>query len=69
MAQWLAGWRQPHDRLRHLPRLVNHLTFLIVAPYIGSRSAIESIETAGARIDQHHNQVHTADDRARRERR
>jgi AcrR family transcriptional regulator len=38
----------PHDRLRHLPCLVNHLTFLILAPYIGSRDAIESNETAGA---------------------
>jgi len=38
----------PHDRLRHLPRLVNHLTFLILAPYIGSRKAIEAIETASA---------------------
>jgi AcrR family transcriptional regulator len=37
----------PHDRLRHLPCLVNHITFLILAPYIGSRNAIESIETAG----------------------
>jgi AcrR family transcriptional regulator len=36
----------PHDRLRHMPRLVNHLTFLILAPYIGSHRAIESIETA-----------------------
>ena len=38
----------PHDRLRYLPCLVDHLTFLILAPYIGSRRAVESIEAAGA---------------------
>ncbi len=39
----------PHDRLRYLPCLVDHLTFLILAPYIGPRAAVESIETAGLR--------------------
>ncbi|MGH2835104.1 MAG: TetR/AcrR family transcriptional regulator [Solirubrobacteraceae bacterium] len=38
----------PHDRLRYLPCLVDHLTFLILAPYIGSRRAVESIEVASA---------------------
>jgi AcrR family transcriptional regulator len=37
----------PHDRLRYLPCLVDHLTFLILAPYIGPRPAVEAIETAG----------------------
>ncbi len=36
----------PHDRLRYLPCLVDHLAFLILAPYIGARSAVEAIETA-----------------------
>jgi hypothetical protein len=39
----------PHDRLRYLPCLVDHLTFLILAPYIGPRPAVESIESASAR--------------------
>jgi AcrR family transcriptional regulator len=39
----------PHDRLRYLPCLVDHLTFLILAPYIGPRPAVEAIESAGAR--------------------
>jgi AcrR family transcriptional regulator len=39
----------PHDRLRYLPCLVDHLTFLILAPYIGPRPAVEAIELAGAR--------------------
>lgn len=34
----------PHDRLRYLPCLVDHLSFLILAPYIGPRRAVESIE-------------------------
>jgi AcrR family transcriptional regulator len=38
----------PHDRLRYLPCLVDHLAFLILAPYIGPRRAVESIEAAGA---------------------
>ncbi len=36
----------PHDRLRYLPCLVDHLAFLILAPYIGARSAVEAIEAA-----------------------
>jgi AcrR family transcriptional regulator len=39
----------PHDRLRYLPCLVDHLTFLIIAPYIGPRRAVEAIEAAGSR--------------------
>jgi AcrR family transcriptional regulator len=39
----------PHDRLRYLPCLVDHLAFLILAPYIGPRTAVESIEAAGSR--------------------
>ncbi len=39
----------PHDRLRYLPCLVDHLTFLILAPYIGPRPAVEAIEAAGYR--------------------
>lgn len=39
----------PHDRLRYLPCLVDHLTFLILAPYIGPRPAVEAIEAAGSR--------------------
>lgn len=37
----------PHDRLRYLPCLVDHLAFLILAPYVGSRRAVEAIEAAG----------------------
>jgi AcrR family transcriptional regulator len=36
----------PHDRLRYLPCLVDHLSFLILAPYIGPRAAVEAIEAA-----------------------
>jgi AcrR family transcriptional regulator len=36
----------PHDRLRYLPCLVDHLTYLILAPYIGPRAAVEAIEAA-----------------------
>jgi AcrR family transcriptional regulator len=39
----------PHDRLRYLPCLVDHLTFLILAPYVGPRAAAEAIEVVGAR--------------------
>ncbi len=42
----------PHDRLRYLPCLVDHLTFLILAPYIGPRPAVEAIEAAGSRRKQ-----------------
>jgi AcrR family transcriptional regulator len=34
----------PHDRLRYLPCLVDHLTYLVLAPYIGPRAAVEAIE-------------------------
>lgn len=39
----------PHDRLRYLPCLVDHLTFLILAPYIGPRPAVEAIEMCTGR--------------------
>ncbi len=39
----------PHDRLRYLPCLVDHLTFLILAPYIGPRPAVEAIEMCTSR--------------------
>jgi AcrR family transcriptional regulator len=42
----------PHDRLRYLPCLVDHLTFLILAPYIGPRPAVEAIEAAASRRKQ-----------------
>jgi AcrR family transcriptional regulator len=42
----------PHDRLRYLPCLVDHLTFLILAPYIGPRPAVDLIETVSARRNQ-----------------
>lgn len=42
----------PHDRLRYLPCLVDHLSFLILAPYIGPRAAVEAIETAGSKRKQ-----------------
>jgi AcrR family transcriptional regulator len=42
----------PHDRLRYLPCLVDHLSFLILAPYVGPRAAVEAIETAGSKRKQ-----------------
>ncbi|MGH2912705.1 MAG: TetR/AcrR family transcriptional regulator [Solirubrobacteraceae bacterium] len=42
----------PHDRLRYLPCLVDHLSFLILAPYIGPRAAVEAIESAGSKRKQ-----------------
>lgn len=39
----------PHDRLRYLPGLIDHLTFLILAPYIGPRAAVDAIETLVSR--------------------
>jgi AcrR family transcriptional regulator len=33
-----------HDRVRQLPYLVDQLTFLVLAPYIGARPAMETIE-------------------------
>jgi AcrR family transcriptional regulator len=35
-----------HDRVRHLPRLVDQLTFIVLAPYIGPKPAMETIEAA-----------------------
>jgi AcrR family transcriptional regulator len=42
----------PHDRLRYLPCLVDHLSFLILAPYIGPRAAVGAIEAAGSKRQQ-----------------
>jgi AcrR family transcriptional regulator len=39
----------PHDRLRYLPCLVDHLAFLILAPYVGPRPAVDAIEAAAFR--------------------
>ncbi len=35
-----------HDRVRQLPRLVDQLTFIMLAPYIGPKPAMETIEAA-----------------------
>ncbi len=35
-----------HDRVRQLPRLVDQLTFIVLAPYLGPKPAIETIEAA-----------------------
>jgi AcrR family transcriptional regulator len=35
-----------HDRVRQLPQLVDQLTFLVLAPYIGPKPAMETIEAA-----------------------
>ncbi len=35
-----------HDRVRQLPRLVDQITFVVLAPYIGAKPAIETIEAA-----------------------
>jgi AcrR family transcriptional regulator len=35
-----------NDRVRRLPRLAEQLTFIVLAPYIGARAAIETIEAA-----------------------
>jgi AcrR family transcriptional regulator len=42
-----------HDRVRQLPRLVDQLTFIVLAPYIGAKPAMETIEAAHARFDDH----------------
>jgi AcrR family transcriptional regulator len=35
-----------NDRVRHLPRLTDQLTFIVLAPYIGAKAAVEMIESA-----------------------
>jgi AcrR family transcriptional regulator len=35
-----------HDRVRQLPRLVDQLTFIVLAPYIGAKPAMDTIEAA-----------------------
>jgi AcrR family transcriptional regulator len=37
------------NRLRYLPCLVDHLAFLVLAPYLGPKPAIEAIESAKQR--------------------
>jgi hypothetical protein len=34
------------NRLRYLPCLVDHLAFVVLAPYLGPKPAIEAIERA-----------------------
>jgi AcrR family transcriptional regulator len=38
-----------NNRLEQLPRVAEHLSFLVLAPYIGARAAVESIEAARRR--------------------
>ena len=35
-----------NDRVARLPCLVDHLTFIVLAPYIGSKAAVEEIQAA-----------------------
>ncbi len=35
-----------HDRVRQLPRVVDQISFIVLAPYIGAKPAIETIEAA-----------------------
>ncbi len=35
-----------NDRVRQLPRLVDQITFIVLAPYIGAKPAMETIEAA-----------------------
>jgi AcrR family transcriptional regulator len=35
-----------NDRVRRLPRLVDQLTFIVLAPYVGAQAAVETIEAA-----------------------
>jgi AcrR family transcriptional regulator len=37
------------NRVRQLPRVAEHLSFLVLAPYIGAEAAVESIEAARRR--------------------
>jgi hypothetical protein len=37
------------NRLRYLPCLVDHLAFLVLAPYLGPKPALEAIESAKQR--------------------
>jgi AcrR family transcriptional regulator len=44
-ATWeLLSSYAPNDRVRYLPCLADHLTFIVLAPYIGPKKAIETIE-------------------------
>jgi AcrR family transcriptional regulator len=40
------------NRLDQLPRLAEHLSFLVLAPYVGAEAAVESIEAARGRPSQ-----------------
>jgi hypothetical protein len=44
IATYVAG-----DRLSRLPCLVDQLTFIVLAPYIGPKAAVEAIQAAAAR--------------------
>jgi hypothetical protein len=35
-----------NDRVRQLPRLIDQLTFVVLAPYVGAKAAVETIEAA-----------------------
>jgi AcrR family transcriptional regulator len=43
-----------HDRVRQLPRLVDQLSFIVLAPYIGAKPAMEAISAAGASAPDDH---------------
>lgn len=46
-AMWsVLGSYSPRNRLRYLPCLVDHLAFLVLAPYLGPKPALEAIESA-----------------------
>jgi AcrR family transcriptional regulator len=40
------------NRLDQLPRLAEHLSFLVLAPYVGAEAAVESVEAARGRPSQ-----------------
>jgi len=46
-AMWaiIAGY-VANDRLSRLPCLVEHLAFVVLAPYIGPKAAVEAIQAA-----------------------
>ena len=46
-AMWaVLGGYAVHNRLRYLPCLVDHLAFIVLAPYLGPKPAIDAIESA-----------------------
>jgi hypothetical protein len=38
-----------NNRVQELPRVAEHLSFLVLAPYIGAEASVESIEAARGR--------------------